>query len=236
MPRRLLPGVLAATLALAACSAQTTQQAPKVAASGFLGDYSRLQPGGPGHALLSYRAPDANIAAYDKVLLDPVTVWRAPGASDSVPRAELQRLANLLYGMLLSRLKTYYVMVQSPGAQTLRIRAALTEATPSSTTVDIMSQLGPISAAADEVKEMATGTPAWVGAASAEIQVLDGESGKELLAAADRRVGQKTLTGSSDPWADVTDSFALWADAVIARLQAEGGPKRPLPWWAQPTR
>jgi hypothetical protein len=236
VPHRLFAGVLAVILVLAGCSAQTTQQAPAVAPSGFLGDYSRLQPGGAGRALLSYRAPDANFAAYDKVLLDPVTIWRAPGASADVPRAELQRLANLLYGMLLTRLRTYYVMVQSPGPQTLRIRAALTEATPSSTTMDIMSQLGPISGAADEVKEMATGTPAWVGAASAEIQVLDAATGKELLAAADRRVGHKTLTGSSDPWGDVTDSFGLWADAVIARLQAEGGPKRPLPWWAQPTR
>jgi hypothetical protein len=236
MPRRTPPGVLAAFLALAACSAQTTRQAPAVKASGFLGDYSRLQPGGPGRALLVYRAPDTNLAAYDKVLLDPVTVWRAPGTSDAVSRADLQRLADLLYGTLLSRLRTYYVIVQSPAPKTLRIRAALTEATPSSTTMDVMSQLGPISGTAGEVKEMATGTPAWVGAASAEIQLLDAETGKELFAAADRRVGEKTLTGSSNPWDDVTATFVLWANAVIDRLQAEGGPTRPVPWWAQPTR
>ena len=202
--------------------------------SGFLGDYTRLQPGGPGRALLVYRAPDANFAAYDRVLLDPVTVWLAPGASEAVPRADLQRLADLLYGTLLSRLQTYYLIVRTPGPKTLRIRAALTEATPSSTTMDVMSQLGPISGAAGEVKEMATGTPAWVGAASAEIEMLDAESGKELYAAADRRLGEKTLTGSTDPWGDVTDTFQLWANAVIDRLQAEGGPKRPLPYWAQP--
>jgi hypothetical protein len=228
--------VLAAALALAACSSQTTRQAPAVHASGFLGDYSRLQPGGPGRALLVYRAPDANVAAYDSALLDPVTVWRAPGASEGVSRADLQRLADLLYGMLLSRVQTYYIMVQKPGPKTLRIRAALTEATPSSTTMDVVSQLGPIQGAAAEVKEMATGTPAWVGAASAEIQVLDAETGKELFAAADRRVGEKTLTGSSDPWGDVTDTFRIWADAVITRLQEEGGPQRPVPWWAQPRR
>lgn len=202
--------------------------------SGFLGDYSRLQPGGAGRALLVYRAPDASIGAYNQVLLDPVTVWRPPGSSDAVSRADLQRLADLLYGMLLSRLRTYYVIVQSPAPNTLRIRAALTEATPSSTTMDIMSQLGPISGAAGGVKEMATGTPAWVGAASAEIEMLDAETGKELFAAVDRRVGEKTLSGSSDPWADVTDTFRVWADTVIDRLQAEGGPTRPVPWWAQP--
>ena len=229
-------GLLALLVALAACSPQTTRQAPAMKPSGFLGDYSRLQPGGPGRALLVYRAPDANISAYDKVLLDPVTVWRPPGATDAVSRADLQRLADLLYGMLLSRLQTYYVMVQNPGPKTLRIRAALTEATPSSTSMDIMSQIGPVTGAASRTKEMATGTPAWVGAASAEIEVLDAETGKELLAAADRRVGEKTLTGSSDPWGDVTDAFSLWANAVIDRLQAEGGPTRPLPWWAQPKR
>jgi hypothetical protein len=228
--------LLAALLVLGGCSAPTTRQAPAVQPSGFLRDYSRLQPGGPGQALLVYRAPDASLAGYDSVLLDPVTVWRAPGARDDVSRADLQRLADLLYGTLLSRLRTYYVMVQNPGPKVLRIRAALTEATPSSTRMDIMSQIGPVSGAVGEVKEMATGTPAWVGAASAEIEVLDSDTGKELLAAADRRVGEKTLTGSSDPWGDVTATFQLWADAVIARLQAEGGPTRTLPWWAQPRR
>jgi len=173
--------------------------------------------------------PDASLAGYDKVILDPVTVWRAPGAGDAVSRADLQRLADLLYGMLLTRLKTYYVMVQTPGPKTLRIRAALTEAAPSSTTMDIMSQLGPITGTASKAKEMATGTPAWVGAASAEIQVLDAETGKELYAAADRRVGEKTLTGSTDTWGDVTDTFRVWSGSrrrVDRRDPSPGGRSR----------
>ena len=228
-------GYLLAFLALAACSAPTTRQAPAVKTSGFLGDYSRLQPGGPGRALLVYRAPDVDLRAYDKVLLDPVTVWRV-AHGESVSRADLQRLADLLYGSLMVRLRTYYVMVQTPGPRTLRIRAALTEATPSSTTMDVMSQIGPVSKTVGEAKEMATGTPAWVGAASAEIEVLDADTGKEIFAAADRRVGEKTLSGASDPWADVTNMFIVWSDAVIARLQAEGGPTQEVPWWAQPQR
>ena len=42
MPCRTPAGVLAAFPALAACSPQTTRQAPAVKASGFLSDYSRL--------------------------------------------------------------------------------------------------------------------------------------------------------------------------------------------------
>jgi hypothetical protein len=226
--------LIAALIALAACSGPTTRQAPSVQPSGFLGDSSRLKPGGQGRALLVYRAPDANLGAYEQIILDPVTVWRAPGASEAVSRADLQRLADLLYGMLLSRLRTYYVIVKTPGPNTMRIRAALTEATPSSTTMDIISQVGPVSRTTSGAKEMATGTPAWVGSASAEIEILDAETGKELFAAADRRVGEKTLSGSSDQWADVTDTFQIWANTVIDRLQAEGGPTRPVPWWGQP--
>jgi len=52
------------------------------------------------------------------------------------------------------------------------------------------------------------------------------------LAAVDRRVGEKTLTGATDPWSDAEEAFRVWADRFVDRLQAEGGPRRPLPYWA----
>jgi len=225
-------------VALAACSSgPNTRQAPAVQPKGgFLHDYSKLQPGGPGRALLVYRAPDANVRGYDKVLLDPVTIWRVPVVGDTVSRADLQRLADLLYGSLMTRLRTYYVMVSTPGPKTLRIRAALTEATPSSTTMDVMSQIGPVSRTAAAAKETQTGTPAWVGAASAELEVLDAETGEQLFAAVDRRVGEKTMNAATKPWADVEDTFRIWSEAVVARLQEEGGPTQEVPWYAQPQR
>ena len=59
---------------------------------------------------------------------------------------------------------------------------------------------------------------------------------RELFAAPDRRVEEKTLTGSSDAWGDVTDTFGVRADAAIDRLQAEGGPTRAVPSSTQPKR
>ena len=55
MPTRASFAVIASFVVLAACSGPTTRQAPRAQPSGFLGDYSRLQPGGPGQALLRYR-------------------------------------------------------------------------------------------------------------------------------------------------------------------------------------
>ena len=71
---------------LAGCGA--TSQASKVtdetkaqiestgASTGFLGDYSVLREGEDDEALLIYRNPTTAWKSYDKVKLDPVTIWR----------------------------------------------------------------------------------------------------------------------------------------------------------------
>jgi hypothetical protein len=227
-----------AVLALlaSACSGQKTVQAPDVKPSGFLGDYSRLHPGAPGQARLVYRAPDANLAGYDKMLLERVVLWGPASGGGDLPRDQLQRLADLLYGSLLARVQTYYMMVDRPGPGVLRVRAALTEARESAVALDILSSVGPITGAISGMSKMATGTSAFVGAASVEVEVSDAETGEVLLAAVDRRVGEKTLSGATDPWGDVQNAFQVWSDRFIDRLQYEGGPRQPLPYWAQPPR
>jgi len=59
-----------------------------------------------------YRAPDASIAGYDKVILDPVTVWHVPGAGDAVSRADVDRESAHIRvrkgSILLPALSKYY--------------------------------------------------------------------------------------------------------------------------------
>jgi Protein of unknown function (DUF3313) len=168
------------------------------------------------------------------MILDRVEVWKDAEARGDVPPDEAQRLADLLYSTVLVRLRTYYIMTQTPGPDTLRLRVGLTEARPSSPTLDVLSMVGPVTGLVDDVNKVATGTHAFVGAASAEAQVLDNHSGRVLIEAVDRRVGDKAFTGASGSWSDVQNAFIVWADRLIERLQAEGGPRRPLPYWAQP--
>ena len=52
-----------------------TTQARSVTTSGFLGDYSNLREGKAGEALLVYVKQDAAWRTYDKMLIEPVTVW-----------------------------------------------------------------------------------------------------------------------------------------------------------------
>src|SRR5262245_47543111 len=80
-----------ALLFAAACAARRGKQPAGV--SGFLDDYALLRPGAPGEVALVYRNPDARWNTYDKILLEPVTLWRSGRKSlDAVPEEDLLRL------------------------------------------------------------------------------------------------------------------------------------------------
>jgi len=132
-------GFAAMVALLVGCAPTQTTRAPSVKPSGFLGDYSNLRAGGPGEALLVYRAEGLNLAPYTKMMLDRVEVWDDARARGNLPSGDAQRLADLLYGTVLTRVRTYYVMTQTPGPDTARLRIGLTEAKASDPTLDVLS-------------------------------------------------------------------------------------------------
>src|SRR5262249_5411185 len=75
---------------VAGCASRAPQKVPPPDFSGFLDDYSMLHPGASGEVALVYRNPDAQWTAYDKVLFEPVTLWRSGKSSlDPVPEGDL---------------------------------------------------------------------------------------------------------------------------------------------------
>jgi len=211
-----------AAMAVAAAGCTTTTQARSVQKSGFLPDYSIMKPGKEGQALLVYRNPDANIAKYNKILLDPVTVIRNKNSSSDVPTEELQKLGTDFYNTIKARLQADYEMVSTPGPGVMRIRVALTEADPSHPGMDLITTVVPIGLALSFGKEAATGTGTFVGQASAEVEVTDSEDGTLLMEAADRRAGGKSLgKGSVNSWTDVHNIFDYWAQRMKERLAQE---------------
>jgi Protein of unknown function (DUF3313) len=218
----LFGAVLVAGTLVTGC--QTTQQVREVTQSGFLGDYSLLQPGAEGEAALVYVNPNANLGAYKKVLIDPVTVWLAPDSNlAEMPVEERQRLADSLYAKLLEALGTDYQTVSAPGPGVMRISAAITEAEKRRVVLDTISTVYPAARAMSQVKSMATGTQSFVGGSSAELKVTDAQTGELLFAAADRRAGGKTLEKGFDSWSDVENAFQYWAGRVRYRLCQERG-------------
>jgi Protein of unknown function (DUF3313) len=107
--------------------------------SGFLDDYTLLREGAPGEVALVYRNPDADWTRYDKVLLEPVTLWRSGWNSlDPVPEDDLLRLVSAFENALRRQLGAGFRLVDQPGPGVIRIRLAITEARASDPILDVL--------------------------------------------------------------------------------------------------
>lgn len=122
---------VAVPLALAIGCAGTDAIEP----SGFLGDYSQLEPGRADQAQLVYIDPEANFSGYEGVVIDPVTVWRT--ARSDASAEELQSLADALGEALRNELQREFELVEGSGAGTLRIRVAITRVWRSGTSIEL---------------------------------------------------------------------------------------------------
>ncbi len=206
-------------IAIAGCAA--TQQSQSVEPSGFLADYSQLREGRGEQALLVYINPQANFARYDRVIVDPITIWTRPGAEiAAVPRDELQHLADYLHSALRTQLQLDFALVEHTQPRALRIRMAITEAQKSKVALDLASTVLPPARLLSELKNLSTGTQAFVGRVAIEAEILDAVSGERLIAAVDERAGSKRLRGSTNAWSDVYSAFDYWAEVLRARLTA----------------
>jgi hypothetical protein len=85
-----------------------------------------------------------------------------------------------------------------------------------------MSSAMPVRPVSD-IKQLATGTQAFVGTAGIEAKIVDSASGQLLAAAVDRRQGGKRLEDAQGGWADVLAAFDYWASqlrSVLAEARA----------------
>jgi hypothetical protein len=190
--------------------------------TGFLKDYSRLKKGIGDEALEEYINPAADFNTYDKVLIDPITLWR-PAKSDlaKLDDKEVQTLGNYLHKAIKTQLKKDYKIVTVPGQGVMRIRVAITEASDSSVPLNMITTIVPVGFVISEGEQLITGTAAFVGAASVEIEITDSTSGKVLAEAVDRRVGTKNLIESWSTWDDVDKAYDYWASRLRRRLSEE---------------
>jgi len=180
-----------------------------------------LSPGGEGEALLFYENPEANWPSYNKIFLAPVAYY---GGRETYPkgftRADLQKLVNRFYYILYNDLAEDYQMVDEPAPDTLRIQVALTSVGESSQTADSVSAVAPV--IVNPIRNFAgslSGETIFAGQASIEAKITDGLTGKLLYAAVDRRVGQRSTSGSSTRrTADVEEIMWYWGDLARYRL------------------
>lgn len=220
--KRLIGLILAgaATALVAACT--STSQMRSTKATGFLGDYSRLHQGTGSEAQMVYIRPNVRWAAYDKLIIDPITAYAIPGNPlAELPKDQLNALVGYLHATLGEQLGKHYKLVASPGPGTMRLRVALTEANAGRPVMGVMSSLTPPGIAISTLKMAATGKGTGVGQARVEMEIVDATAGERLAAAIDAQSGNKRdFFGNFNKWDDAQDAFDNWA-AQLARRLAE---------------
>jgi hypothetical protein len=205
------------TQLLVACS--TTHQASSVTKSGFLTNYSQLQAGEEGQALLRYINPTVRWLKYRKAMVDPVRIYAGKKSNlADADKDERQALANYYTAALREALTKDYMLVTKPGPDVMRIRAAITDADSSMVMLNTVTTIMPIGLAVSSLRRAITGSDSFVGEAQSELEIVDSLSGDRLAAAVDRRIGTKALRSKLGAWNDAQAAFDYWAEQLQQRL------------------
>ncbi|MDY0884672.1 DUF3313 domain-containing protein [Dongia soli] len=217
--------VIAAICAIAACS-RTTQMSDVKPAGGFLPQPVLLQPGKSGEASLVYLNPQMSSGGYDKVILDPVTIWVGQDSRlNDLPADVQQSLADTFNGHIYEALSNECQMTTEPGPNTIRVRVALTDAVQSDPGLNTISTYIPQAHVVSTLAAFAfnDGAGVFAGSASAEGYATDSKTGVLLWQAVDQRAGQNALgTNTFNSWEDVDNAFVAWSKQFAERLRKLG--------------
>ena len=211
-----------------------TRQGRSVEPSGFLGDYSKFRKGEGEEAQLVYLNPKVkdNFSHYNKIMIDKITVYSVEGSKlDKLDKEQVESLVAYLNQSLTTELSKDYQIVDKPGPDVLKLRAAITESRGSKVVLDSISTIIPQFRLLSAGGQLIGDTSVVVGKARVEAELCDSVTGERLGAAVDERSGSKALKGVFTKWSDVRDAYDHWAIRLrerLAELRAgniEGTPK-----------
>jgi len=158
---------------------------------GFLTDYSHLRP--ETKLRSAYFPYDNRLAEYSKFIVDPVALYLDDETTAQVSRdTKPEELAQYLHDTMVKTLEPRYpVTGVTPGAGTARLRMALTH----------LKRGGPLS----------------VGGAAIEAELLDSQTGEQVMAI--REIQEVKTTPSLDNWNDAKLVMDDWARRFYAALE-----------------
>lgn len=179
-----------------------------IKASGFLKDYTQLQPI-PGRPYAwRYVKPGVNWKQYDKIFVAPMEVWVNPEADRlGIHPGFYTEIDQAFKQIVTQEFQSHgYQVVDKPGPGVLVFRSALTGVTPTHQGFE-PSDVVPIKAVINAGRYAAGAEPYYI-VLSAEIEVDDGATGERVYAAVGaRRSFETTTKGSEITWSEVKDDF-----------------------------
>jgi len=210
--------IILTAMLLGACA--TTKEGEVLGHTGFLRAPQLLAAGKPGQAQQVYIKPDVDWASYDKVLLDPVTLWRGKESQlKGVTPADAQKMADYFFSLIHEALAKDYQMVTSPEPHTLRVTVAIIKLKEADVAMETMSTVIPQARLLTSLANAGSKSPAFVGQASIQANIVDAETNVLLAEGADARVGGYTLSSVSlNSWTDVENIMKFWVTRTTYNL------------------
>jgi hypothetical protein len=203
-------------LALSSACAMPGRSPDPRSMSGFLDDYSRLREGRAEQPSLVYRNPRADWARYDRILFEPVTIWRSgKGSLDGIAEEDLQRVAAEFHATVRARLGESYQLVGAPGPGVIRIRLGITDARQADSVLDVFTFDVPPAHDVGGAQSLGAGLQALTAAAAIEGEIIDTVTGELLAACVDRRPRQREIAS----WQDLRAALDRWASWLAGRLE-----------------
>lgn len=201
--KRFLFGALTA----AAMTTSVGCGAPKVEHSGFLSDYSKLEPAPKVDGAMIYRKPGMDLGKFDKFIIRPIGVHFTPeNEHPTIDADTLKELTDYFRAKLIEELKkNNYQVVTQPGQGVLDLRIAITN----------LKKTQPLLNIHPAMKLSGLG----LGGAAVEAEAFDTGSGERqfafLHAATGNRLG--VVEGLQD-WAHAKQAMDYWAQHLVERL------------------
>ena len=224
MTRLAAIAVVTVALVVGGCAPKRVRQPPE--SSGFLDDYSLLRAGGPGQVRLVYLNPDADWPTYQKVLLEPVTLWRSGKNSlGPVPEEDLLRLVSYFQKSLRDRLGADYQLVDAPAPGVMRIRLGITEARVAVPILDVLAARAAVDGGEQDATPLHPEMRRFLEHADIEGEIRDAQSGVVLAQGVDSRRKDQSAP-PLNTWGDVDRALDGWVSRLCGRLEARTGPAR----------
>lgn len=208
---------LAAEYSIAQAQPSETQPADAQQYSGFLGDYSKLQPVSGKEGVLIYVNKSVDYSVYTGVMIAPVEIWPSPSSDyKGVQPDALKRMTDNMRASFVNALQPAYQIVDQSGPGVLVLRIAITGVQPTSPSLNATDFI-PIKALFNFARS-ASGNAAQVVEMTAEVEVLDTDN-KRVAEAVLTRVGNTNLAqGAEITWTQLKAITDYWGKSFRQRL------------------
>ena len=177
----------------------------KLVITGFLTDYSRLEPADGGLRYINIQ----RLGSYSKFIIEPVRVLLYKERQDSPDRATQTALANYMHNAIVNALGDRYMIVSQPGPGVARVSIAITDIEMSTPVFNVLPQTR-LSGEA-------------LGGVSMEAEVLDSQTFEQIGALVESKKGSPVSLSGLKTWGDAKSVMDDWARRFRKRLDEAHG-------------